>query len=64
MERVLLEVVEDGVLTLTMNRPERLNAFTQELLQLLEAALTAAAIDREVGVIVLRGAGRAFCSGG
>jgi 2-(1,2-epoxy-1,2-dihydrophenyl)acetyl-CoA isomerase len=64
MERVLLETLEDGVLTLTMNRPERLNAFTPELLQLLEAALARAAADREVGVIVLRGAGRAFSAGG
>lgn len=64
MERVLLEALEDGVLTLTMNRPERLNAFTPELLQLLDAALIRAAADREVGVVVLRGAGRAFCSGG
>jgi 2-(1,2-epoxy-1,2-dihydrophenyl)acetyl-CoA isomerase len=64
MERILLEALEDGVLTLTMNRPERLNAVTPELLQLLDAALIRAAGDREVGVIVLRGAGRAFCSGG
>jgi 2-(1,2-epoxy-1,2-dihydrophenyl)acetyl-CoA isomerase len=64
MERVLLEALEDGVLTLTMNRPERLNAFTPELLQLLDAALRRAAADPEVGVVVLRGAGRAFCSGG
>jgi 2-(1,2-epoxy-1,2-dihydrophenyl)acetyl-CoA isomerase len=64
MDRVLLEALEGGVLTLTMNRPERLNAFTPELLQLLEAALTKAASDREVGVVLLRGAGRAFCSGG
>lgn len=64
MERVLLETLEDGVLTLTMNRPERLNAFTPELLQLLDAGLNRAASDREVGVVVLRGAGRGFCSGG
>jgi 2-(1,2-epoxy-1,2-dihydrophenyl)acetyl-CoA isomerase len=64
MERVLQEALEGGVLTLTMNRPERLNAFTPELLQLLEAALGKAAADRAVGVVLLRGAGRAFCSGG
>lgn len=64
MDPMLLEVLEEGVLTLTLNRPERLNAFTPELLQLLDAALNRAATDREVGVIVLAGAGRAFCSGG
>jgi 2-(1,2-epoxy-1,2-dihydrophenyl)acetyl-CoA isomerase len=64
MERVLLEALEGGVLTLTMNRPERLNAFTPELLQLLDAALSKAAADREVAVVLLRGAGRAFCAGG
>jgi 2-(1,2-epoxy-1,2-dihydrophenyl)acetyl-CoA isomerase len=64
MDQVLLEALEDGVLTLTMNRPDRLNAFTPELLQLLEATLTRAATDRAVGVIVLRGADRAFSAGG
>jgi 2-(1,2-epoxy-1,2-dihydrophenyl)acetyl-CoA isomerase len=64
MEQVLLETLEDGVFTLTLNRPERLNTFTPELLQLLDAALARAAVDREIGVIVLRGAGRGFCAGG
>jgi 2-(1,2-epoxy-1,2-dihydrophenyl)acetyl-CoA isomerase len=64
MEQVLIEALADGVLTLTMNRPERLNAFTPEMLDGLDAALNRAARDRTVGAIVLRGAGRAFCSGG
>ncbi len=64
MERVLLESMEDGVLTLTMNRPERLNALSGELLQNLYRSLARAADDREIGVIVLAGAGRAFCAGG
>ena len=64
MENVLLQSREDGVLTLTMNRPERLNALTQEMLQGLYDALSAASDDGEVGAVVLAGAGRGFCAGG
>ncbi|HEX7966890.1 MAG TPA: enoyl-CoA hydratase [Stellaceae bacterium] len=64
MDRVLLESREDGVLTLTMNRPDRLNALNPDMLQSLHDALTRAAADREIGVIVLTGAGRAFGAGG
>jgi 2-(1,2-epoxy-1,2-dihydrophenyl)acetyl-CoA isomerase len=64
MENVVLQSRADGVHTLTMNRPERLNALTPEMLQGLYDALTAAAADGEVGAIVLAGAGRGFCAGG
>jgi len=64
MNQVLLETVKDGVLTLTMNRPDRLNALNPEMLTRLHDALMRAAADREVAVIVLAGAGRAFCAGG
>jgi len=64
MDEVLLERLEDGVLTLTMNRPDRLNALTWEMLDRMQRALHKAAADREVGAIVLTGAGRAFCAGG
>jgi 2-(1,2-epoxy-1,2-dihydrophenyl)acetyl-CoA isomerase len=64
MDRVLLESVEDGVLTLTMNRPDRLNALTGEMLQGLYDSITRAAADPAIGVIVLTGAGRGFCAGG
>jgi 2-(1,2-epoxy-1,2-dihydrophenyl)acetyl-CoA isomerase len=64
MDRVLLEAVDDGVLTLTMNRPDRLNALTGEMLQGLHDSITRAAADPAVGVIVLTGAGRGFCAGG
>ena len=64
MDRVLLEILEDGVLTLTMNRPERLNALTPDMLQGLHDGLTRAAGDSDVAVVVLTGAGRAFCAGG
>jgi enoyl-CoA hydratase len=53
----------NGVATLTLNRPKRLNAITRELADDLRAALAAANADDEVRVIRLRGAGRAFCAG-
>ena len=59
----LLSETSDRVLTLTLNRPARLNAITGELLDALTAALAAAADDDEVGTVILTGAGRAFCSG-
>jgi enoyl-CoA hydratase len=48
---------------LTMNRPEALNALNHELTEAMSEALAAAAADDEVRVMVLRGAGRAFCAG-
>jgi enoyl-CoA hydratase len=48
---------------LTLNRPASLNALTAELMEALEAAFDAAAGDDDVRVVVLRGAGRAFCAG-
>jgi enoyl-CoA hydratase len=54
---------EDGVATLTLNRPERLNAITPDLIADFRAALARALDDREVRVVRLRGAGRAFCAG-
>jgi len=61
---VLYEVA-DGVARITINRPEKYNAFREETLDDLIAAFSAAEADRTVGVIVLTGAGdKAFCSGG
>ena len=64
MTDVLLRTLDDGVLTLTLNRPDRLNAITPELMSELEQAVREAVADRAVGVIVLAGAGKAFCAGG
>jgi 2-(1,2-epoxy-1,2-dihydrophenyl)acetyl-CoA isomerase len=60
----LLEQVKDGVAILTMNRPERLNAMSPPMLDALSAALPRLADASDVGVVVLTGAGRAFCAGG
>ncbi|MGH7907121.1 MAG: enoyl-CoA hydratase-related protein, partial [Candidatus Binataceae bacterium] len=54
----------DGVLYLTMNRPEKLNALSEPMVAALKGELEAAASDSEAGAIVLTGAGRGFCSGG
>ncbi len=55
--------VADGVATITLNRPDALNAFTPPMLERLAAAVTEADVDPEVQVIVLTGAGRAFSAG-
>ena len=59
---VLLREINNGILTLTLNRPEAINALTTEMLRELSKALKEAATP-EVRVVVLRGAGRGFCSG-
>ncbi|HVJ51916.1 MAG TPA: enoyl-CoA hydratase [Aliidongia sp.] len=64
MSDILLQNLEAGVLTLTMNRPDRLNALSPELLAELYEAISNAAVDPEIAVIVLTGAGRGFCAGG
>jgi enoyl-CoA hydratase/carnithine racemase len=53
----------DGVATLTLNRPERLNAWVPEMADRYYALMEHAAGDPEVRVIVITGAGRAFCAG-
>ena len=63
MAGTVLTGTMDGVATLTLNRPERLNALNATLLVDLCAALDAVLADDAVGALVLRGAGRAFCSG-
>ena len=55
--------VTDRVLTLTLNRPERLNAFTVTMADELEHAFRRASADDAVGAVVVTGAGRAFCAG-
>jgi E-phenylitaconyl-CoA hydratase len=58
------EIVEDGVLLVTLNRPERLNALNSKAKQELADVWQRAQADRAVRAIVLRGAGeRAFCAG-
>ena len=62
-EHLLIEV-KDGVATLTLNRPESLNALSGDMNAAASEALRKFAVDPDVGCIVLTGAGRGFCSGG
>src|SRR4051812_31335661 len=55
--------VEDGVLTLTLNRPDRLNAFTPTMKDELIAAFDAADADDAVRAVIVTGEGRGFCAG-
>jgi enoyl-CoA hydratase/carnithine racemase len=59
----ILYRVENGVAVVTLNRPERLNAWRAEMERDVRAAMRAAADDDAVRVIVLTGAGRGFCAG-
>jgi len=58
----ILVSLETGVLTITLNRPDKLNAFNPEMHQALRAALDQAA-EESVRAVLLTGAGRAFCAG-
>lgn len=59
----LLYSVEDAIATITLNRPERLNTIVPPMPEEFETAVRAATHDRDVKVIVVRGAGRSFCAG-
>ena len=61
--QTLTTSLQDRVLTLTLNRPEQLNAFTVEMANELIEVFETASDDDDVGAIVVTGAGRAFCAG-
>jgi 2-(1,2-epoxy-1,2-dihydrophenyl)acetyl-CoA isomerase len=60
----LLEAIEDGVATLTLNRPEALNALSDDIRLGLLESLSRLGADNNVGCIVITGSGRGFCAGG
>ena len=62
-EPVLLVEKKDGIATLTLNRPDQMNALSIELRRALADTLEALRTDTEIGVVILTGAGRAFCAG-
>ena len=55
--------LQDGIVTLTLNRPERLNAFTGQMLNDMLKALDQYDADNSARVMVVTGAGRGFCAG-
>lgn len=63
-EPVILTAVTQRVATLTLNRPDRMNALNRELLESAIATLRDWAVNPEVAVVVITGTGRAFCAGG
>ena len=64
VQPVLVEKVEQGIALLVMNRPDKLNALNNDLATALHQALERIGKDDSVRVVVLTGAGRAFCAGG
>ena len=59
----ILTSVDEGILTITMNRPERLNAWTYQMGDELDDAISKGNDSEEVDAIILTGAGRGFCAG-
>ena len=62
-ETPLRAALESGVLTLTLNRPERLNAMSQELIGMIIEQLDRALAESEVRAVLITGTGRGFCAG-
>ncbi len=62
-ETPVLAAVESGVLSLTLNRPQRLNAMSQPLIAALRAEIARAAGDSTIRAVLLTGTGRGFCAG-
>lgn len=60
---ILLREDRDGVCILTMNRPSRMNLLTREMLEALQRALDGLMKDTDTRVVILAGAGKAFCAG-
>jgi enoyl-CoA hydratase/carnithine racemase len=64
MDELVLKTMDDrGVVTLMMNRPEAFNALSEAMLEALQRELDAIAVDERARVVVLGGAGKAFCAG-
>lgn len=63
VEPLVLRRDEEGVVTLTLNRPKQFNAINDKMLAEMQSALDALAADSSVRVVVIAGAGRAFCPG-
>ena len=62
-ETPVLAALESGILTLTLNRPQRLNAMSQPLISALREQIARAASDEAIRAVLLTGTGRGFCAG-
>lgn len=63
MAEVGISYPRDAIAQITLNRPDKLNAMTSEMVELLHESLSTVGRDREVRVVILTGAGRGFCAG-
>ena len=63
MADVEISYPRDAIAQITLNRPDKLNAMTSEMVELLHESLSSVGRDREVRVVILTGAGRGFCAG-
>jgi 2-(1,2-epoxy-1,2-dihydrophenyl)acetyl-CoA isomerase len=61
-DNILLLDKSDGIATITLNRPDKLNAFNDELSYALQETLTDLEKDNSIRVLIITGAGRGFCS--
>jgi 2-(1,2-epoxy-1,2-dihydrophenyl)acetyl-CoA isomerase len=61
---LILETKQDGIATLTLNRPEKMNALNKDLAMALNESLGRITTDKSIYVVIITGAGRAFCAGG
>src|ERR1700688_3735865 len=64
LNSLILESRQDGIATLTLNRPDKLNAINKDLAVALNESLGRLTTDKSIYVVIITGAGRAFCSGG
>jgi enoyl-CoA hydratase/carnithine racemase len=63
-DSLVLESKQDGIATLTLNRPDKLNAINKDLAVALNESLGRLTTDKSIYIVIITGAGRAFCSGG
>src|ERR1700760_4771869 len=61
---LVLESKKDGIAVLTLNRPDKLNALNKDLAVAFNEALVRLTTDKNALVVIIKGAGRAFCAGG
>ncbi|MEM8822434.1 MAG: enoyl-CoA hydratase [Pseudomonadota bacterium] len=63
MDPLVIRTDDEAIATVKLNRPKALNALSDELIAQLQGTLDALAVDRTIRVIILKGAGKAFCAG-